>query len=149
MKLSARADRTTLQLVLAPGLQATPQNGLAAAWLEQLRSTLDQHVAVDHGHKKSTGETCVGVTLRPIPETKKQAANEKEDVNEQEESGDDNEAGKVEAGQQHWGTVLAPGTPTSAAFWHLPSSRANYTTLAAQNEACTEQENTKHAKEET
>ena len=66
MKLSTHADRTTLQLVLAPGGNATQQNGLAVAWLEHLRGTLNQTVAVDHGHRKSTGEAFVSVTLRPV-----------------------------------------------------------------------------------
>ena len=42
-------------------------NFIAIAWLETLLSRLDDTVAVDHGHKKSSGETFVAIVLKPTP----------------------------------------------------------------------------------
>ena len=40
---------------------------IAIAWLESLLSRLDDTVAVDHGHKKSSEETFVALVLTSTP----------------------------------------------------------------------------------
>ena len=66
VKLASYGDRMILQITLLTKYDASMRNGLTIAWLHQVRENLADAVSVDHGHRKSSGETHICIVLRPL-----------------------------------------------------------------------------------
>ena len=66
LRVATHPDRTCVQVTLLAYRTHSMCNSIAIAWLELLLGKLDGTVAVDHGHRKSTGENFVSIVLKPI-----------------------------------------------------------------------------------